>query len=336
MDEFDIVRAAEKFLKISSDIFQKFSSLKIAVFGDSMLDEYLIGDSTRISPEAPVPVVKIEKVFYKPGGAANTAVNMKKMGGGYVKLFSVSGDDGRRNMLLRMLRENGVEVFVPKDPSRPTTTKTRAIARGQQVIRIDSEKTHDISREIAERIISEFEKEKFDVVVFSDYEKGFFTEQIAQVGKKVKCICDPKPRNIHLFKGIHMILPNRKEVEEIFKMEMKKEMIDIERDGMALKKKLGVQNIVITRGGEGMTVLTSDDIFHVPALARDVYDVTGAGDTVTASFALCEAAGVDKKLSAIFASAAASVKVSHRGTYTPDKNEIIMAIKDFQKKNKLL
>lgn len=332
MESMEISRLAGELLKISNEVFEKFSSLKIAVFGDSILDEYLLGDSTRISPEAPVPIVKIEKRFYSPGGAANTALNIKKMGGGYVKLFSVGGADKNRALLIRMLRERGVDVFLPEDTSRPTTIKTRVIARSQQVIRIDNEKTHPIGRKIAERIIREFEKEKFDVVVFSDYNKGFFTEVTAEIGRKVKCICDPKPENVNLFRGVHMVLPNRKEAEEIFKTLMRKEMRDFDKDGRILKDRLNVRKLVITRGEEGMTIISSR-VFHVPALAREVYDVTGAGDTVTAAFALGEGAELDEKISAFFASVAASVKVSHRGTYAPDKNEILKTLREIHSGN---
>jgi ADP-heptose synthase, bifunctional sugar kinase/adenylyltransferase len=182
--EIDTQKILGEIEKEVEKIFYEFSRLKVAVFGDSMLDSYLIGDTTRISPEAPVPVVHISKSYFKPGGAANTAVNIKKIGGCKVKLFSVVGEDKEGNILEDLMKKEGVEVFFVRDRSRPTTQKTRVIARGQHVVRIDTEKTHNIEYTLAEKIISELKEEEFDVIVLSDYAKGFFSENITNAIKE--------------------------------------------------------------------------------------------------------------------------------------------------------
>lgn len=334
--DIDIRLVLDELERDFDSIFASFSKLRIAVFGDAMLDIYLIGDTERISPEAPVPVVSISKVYSIPGGAANTSTNIKKLGGGYVKLFSVVGNDDEGRKLKQLLEEKEVSTFLVIDEERPTTSKTRVLARGQHVVRIDREKTTPVSPKIYERIKNEFRKDKFDVVVFSDYAKGFFTEEIKDIVEGRLCVCDPKPKNIFLFKGVDVVLPNRKEAFEIYEIIEKGEiaLMDEERKKELLPhvaEKLsdffGIPKVVITMGEEGMGIFHRGEFFHVPAFAHDVFDVTGAGDTVTSVFSLCEGVKIPSEMSAVLASLAASVKVSHLGTYTPDKSEVFRALK---------
>lgn len=326
LSEIDIHRLSAEILKDMHNIFDSFSKLKIAVFGDVMLDEYLIGDSTRISPEAPVPVVHIEKSYSTPGGAANTSVNIRKIGECKVKIFSVVGEDTISEKIENHLKQLGIETFFVRERQRKTPHKIRVIARGQQVIRIDNETVEMARKDSALKLIKEFSSEKFDVIVFSDYAKGNATEYLNEIISKTKSICDPKPKNIRNFQGAYMILPNEKEAQEIFQISAP-EISSSKLNPIILIEKLKLKKLVITQGEKGMSFFSVNKSFHIPALAREVYDVTGAGDTVSAVFGLCEGVGLEDEKSSLLSSIAASVKVSHRGTYAPSKKEIINTIK---------
>lgn len=329
--EIDIPKISSELLKDIDKIFNSFEKLSIAVFGDVMLDEYLVGDSNRISPEAPVPVVKIEKTYYTAGGAANTAMNIKKLGLCRVKIFSIVGEDQTADRIEEIMRNSGIETTFIRESKRNTPKKTRVIARGQQVLRIDSESTERAKAESVSKILKEFYSDKFDIVVFSDYAKGNITQELNDIISRSKSVCDPKPQNIRIFQGAYMILPNEKEAREIFQLLFpdSAEKIMMEK----ILEKLGVKKIVITQGEKGMLFLSSEKFFHVPALAKEVYDVTGAGDTVSSVFALCEGSGLEDEKTSVLSSIAASIKVLHRGTYTPTRKEIIAALKQLQNQN---
>ncbi|GBD03983.1 D-beta-D-heptose 7-phosphate kinase [bacterium HR19] len=321
IEELELKSNLTEIKKKFEKIFENFSKLKIAVLGDVMLDSYLIGDTKRISPEAPVPVIEISKNYNKLGGAANTALNIKRLGNCKVKLFSIAGKDNEGKILKQLLENEKIEHFILEDESRPTTLKTRIIARGQQILRIDNEKTSPISDKLSDQILKEIKKEKFDIIVFSDYAKGFFTEKTSLAKEEGKTICDPKPQNVELFKGVYILLPNISEAYEIKKIIEGGKEETLFQLAMKIKEKLKIEKLVITQGEEGMTVFSGRN-FHVKAFAKDVFDVTGAGDTVTAMFSLCEGIGLEDEKSAILSSIAASCKVSHLGTYAPEKHEI--------------
>lgn len=300
-----------------------------------MLDEYLIGDTTRISPEAPVPVVHIEKSYFSPGGAANTAMNIKKIGACDVKVFSVVGDDKTADIIEKELRKNKIETFFVRESKRITPKKTRVIARGQQVIRIDNETVDSANSSSTSKIIKDFLSERFDVVVVSDYAKGNITEELKSIISGNKSICDPKPKNIKIFEGAYIILPNEKEAHEIFQMISEQGNWKLEESAGKILRKMRLKKIVITRGEKGLFFLSEKKSFSVPALAKDVYDVTGAGDTVSAVFALGEGIALEDEKTATLASVAASIKVSHRGTYIPKTQEIIKSLEDLGRKNEI-
>lgn len=329
--EIDVRKVACEILRRLEDLFSSFQKLSIAVFGDVMLDEYLIGDSTRISPEAPVPVVKVEKTYCTPGGSANTSVNIRVIGGCRVKVFSVVGEDETADKIEEELRKLGIETFFVRERERITPKKTRVIARGQQVIRIDNETTNRARSELVSSLLSEFLSDRFDVVVFSDYAKGNIVPELNEIISKTRSICDPKPKNIRIFQNAYMILPNEKEAQEIYQVVLNdsdQEFQD-ERDVMCkLMDKVGLKKIVVTKGARGLLLLSSDrQLLRVPALAKEVYDVTGAGDTVSSVFALCEGIGLEDEKTALLSSVAASVKVSHRGTYAPTREEITASLR---------
>ncbi len=325
MDEIELGKIILGILENFENIKVKFSKLRVAVLGDVMIDTYYLGDSTRISPEAPVPVVNIAHIYSVPGGAANVALNIKKIGNCKVKLFGIIGNDENGKILKQKLQEYGIEPLLAIDEKRPTTSKIRVVARGQQIIRIDSEKSDEIPKEVADKIIKEFEKDEFDVVILSDYAKGFFTKEICENIKSTyskKCVCDPKPQNIELFENVYAICPNEKEAIEILRIFGLKQVDEI-------KEKIGVEKLIITQGEKGISFYSENKRFRIPALAKEVYDVTGAGDTVTSAFALCSFAGLEDEVSLTFASISAAIKVSHRGTYAPDQREIYENLKIF-------
>lgn len=328
----DVQKILSEIARDIEKIFQSFQKISVAVFGDVMLDEYLIGDSTRISPEAPVPVVRIESSYSVSGGAANTSVNIRKLGGCRVKVFSVVGDDEVANKIEEDLRRIGIETLLIREKGRKTPRKVRVIARGQQVIRIDDETTERVHQSSVSRILENFFSDRFDVVVFSDYAKGNVTPHFGEVISGTKSICDPKPKNIKIFQGAYMILPNEREANEIF------QMLFADYEGIMapyrIMEKLGLKKLVITRGERGMSFFSQERSFDVPALAKEVYDVTGAGDTVSAVFGLCEGIGLEDEKSVVLSSVAASIKVSHRGTYAPTKLEVIRTLKQIIEQNK--
>lgn len=323
--EIDIQKISSELLKDVENIFKSFEKLSIAVFGDVILDEYLLGDSTRISPEAPVPVVKIEKNYFTAGGAANTSMNIKKLGICRVKIFSVVGEDQTADKIEKTLRDSDIETFFVREKGRQTPKKTRVIARGQQVLRIDSESTEKAKTESISKILKEFYSDKFDITVFSDYAKGNIVQEINDIISKSKSICDPKPQNIKFFHGAYMILPNEKEAQEIFQKISSDSTENLSPEKII--EKLRLKKLVITQGEKGMFLTSQNKSIHVPALAKEVYDVTGAGDTVSSVFALCEGIGLEEEKAAVLSSIAASIKVMHRGTYAPSRKEIITTLR---------
>ncbi|MEM4264030.1 MAG: PfkB family carbohydrate kinase, partial [Candidatus Woesearchaeota archaeon] len=259
-------------------IIENFKGKKILVIGDVMLDKYIYGSVTRISPEAPVQVVKVEKESYVPGGAANVANNIAALGGRAILVGAVGKDPGAE-ILTRILNEKDVktEFFVW---NAPTIVKVRVVGQSQQLLRIDYEDETTINaQEISKKIIKL--AADADVIIISDYAKGTINEEVMKTavasGKKV--IIDPKPKNFRLYKGAFLIKPNFSEAKEIAGT------TDVSEMGRKLKEQTN-SNILITKGKEGMSLFEIDGSnLHVPTEAREVYDVTGAGDTVTAALA---------------------------------------------------
>ena len=310
------------------EIIEKFKEKKVLVVGDVILDRYMFGDVARISPEAPIPIVTINHEKYVPGGASNTANNITALGGN-VFVVGTTGNDEMRERLISVLEMNNINtkgLFV--DNSRPTIIKARVVAQNQQLLRIDHEKTHFISADIENQII-EFIKKNinlFEVIVVSDYGKGVITKNLArqiiilahQTGKRV--IVDPKQKDTDFYRGAYLVTPNLKEASETAKFEAK-----VEEDIAFIGKKLMIDfgaNILITRGKEGMTLCQENEIVHIPTKAREVYDVSGAGDTVVGTIALALAAGAELVDAVVLANYAAGIVVSKFGTATTNAEEL--------------
>ena len=296
-------------------IIDKFKNKKIAIVGDLMLDHYIWGRVSRVSPEAPVPVVDVEKENFQFGGAANVAANIKSLGGIPI-IFGVVGDDAKGEMLINLFKKNGVLVDgIIKDKSRPTTIKTRVIAHQQHVVRIDSEKNNPISNEIENKLLKIFEKilPKVNGVILEDYNKGVLTKKIIEQtiklsNSKNKIITvDPKFKNFIKYKNVTLFKPNTKELESAFgfSLNSKEELAKIINE---LQNKIKAKNILLTRGDKGMSLFQNGNhVLHLPTKALQVADVSGAGDTVIAAVTMGLVADAKVEIAIVIANHAAGI-----------------------------
>ncbi len=311
--------------------FKKFPSKKILVIGDILLDHYIFGDVDRISPEAPVPVVEVKNEMFFPGGAGNTSLNIKDIGGD-VFLISAIGRDKNGKTLEKLLINKKIEFFLFKRDV-PTIVKTRIIAKNQQIVRLDREKIEQLSKKEEEEI-KKIILEKInmaEVIVVSDYGKGLITENLMDFLKKFKkrIIVDPKPEHFKFYKNIFCLTPNKNEaILGIEKINVKsvKDIIEI---GIKILNFLKSENLIITLGKDGMIVFKNkSEIYHIPSIAKDVYDVTGAGDTVCGIFSLYLCVSNDVLESAIISNFAAGIVVGKIGTATTNQKKFIEFFKN--------
>jgi len=315
------------------NIIKKFKNKRILVVGDLMLDKYIWGNVTRISPEAPIPIVHTTKEETKPGGAANVILNLIDLGA-KVYCAGVVGKDIAGKELISYLKERNVDCgSVILDEERPTTIKTRVIAHQQQVVRIDKEKNLPVKEVILNKIINKIKKlkDKVDAVVLSDYNKGIFTSssvhEIITVMRGKIITADPKPKNLKLFRNITLISPNKKEESEAtgIIIENEKDILHVARE---LKNTINAEAVLITRGEEGMSIYDGNNLDTIPTRAREVYDVTGAGDTVIAVATLALAAGANFKEASFLSNVAAGIVVAEVGVATVSPDELLDALND--------
>ncbi|MEN3044013.1 MAG: PfkB family carbohydrate kinase [Candidatus Hydrothermales bacterium] len=312
-------------------LVKDFKGKKIKVIGDIILDEYLFGDVDRISPEAPVPIVVVKEKKYNLGGAANVAWNIKALGG-EPELYGVIGDDYSSEILLSLMDERKIKAQgVIKIPSRPTTRKTRVIGQHQQIVRIDEETTEPIKLSQRKIILEKFlENEDFLAVIFEDYEKGTISRElvseILKKNKKKVITCDPKKHNFNYYKKITMLKPNRKELEFVAKKELKSE-VEMVREIEKLSKKLSIPMILLTLGEKGMILKFNERVYKIPSLEVEVYDVTGAGDTVIASFTLSMVSGANPIEAALISTIAAGIEVTKLGASAVFPEELMEMIR---------
>jgi D-beta-D-heptose 7-phosphate kinase/D-beta-D-heptose 1-phosphate adenosyltransferase len=310
-------------------LIDRFTSRTIVVFGDVMLDRFMIGRVARISPEAPVPVVVFDHEEIRLGGAANVAHNLRVLGGA-VELIGVIGQDDSAAGLRTELAAKGIHASgLITDPERRTTTKMRVVTtRNQQVSRIDFESAHEVGTAIEEALAAQVETRarSAQVVLVSDYQKGVVTRRsmasllsFAQ-GAGIPVIVDPKVPHIEYYAGAALVTPNHVEAESATNLRIESNA-DARRAGQALRQRLGVESVLITRGEHGMWLDHAGADGYLPASAREVADVTGAGDTVIATLALAIAAGANMFEAARLANEAASIVVGKFGaaTVTPDE-----------------
>ncbi len=295
----------------------------VLVVGDVMLDRYWFGEVSRISPEAPVPVVKVEKSEERPGGAANVARNIAALGA-RAGLLSVVGADEAGQALARLLAESAIDASLHEDPQLATTVKLRVLGRQQQLLRIDFENWP--AHEVLQAKLAEFRQRvaASDVVILSDYGKGGLTHitemiRIARAqGKPV--LVDPKGDDYARYAGASVITPNRAELREV--VGRWRDEADLIARVARLRGELGIDALLLTRSEEGMTLFSDAAAIHEPALAREVYDVSGAGDTVIATLAVMLASGLDLADAMRWANRAAGVVVGKLGTATCSIDEL--------------
>lgn len=299
------------------------SGARVLVVGDVMLDRYWFGEVSRISPEAPVPVVKVERSEERPGGAANVARNARALGA-RIALLSVVGADEAGRTLERLLGPSGIECSLHVDPDLDTTVKLRVIGRQQQLLRVDFETWPN--HEILQGKLAEFKARiaESDIVVLSDYGKGglaHITSMIhiaREAGKPV--LVDPKGDDYVRYAGATMLTPNRSELRQV--VGKWTDEADLLRRAQQLRGALSLDALLVTRSEEGMTLFGADGAVHEPAAAREVYDVSGAGDTVIATMAVMLASGVGMSDAMRIANHAAGIVVGKLGTAVVDLDEL--------------
>jgi len=306
-----------------SELKNRISELSVLVVGDVMLDQYFWGDVNRISPEAPVPVFQLREISHALGGAANVAANLKGLGCA-TELCGFIGEDREGEIFLELARRNGLGISgLTRDPSRPTTVKTRVIARSQHLLRIDTEKTEAPNAEIKETLKTRLEGllDQVQAIILSDYAKGVFLFEgfcvwlIEEARRRKKPVfVDPKGLNWHKYYGATCITPNHKEFAEIARQEgLSPE--DLSGSCERLVEKYGLSFMVVTLGAEGMYLYHPEEgAWHFPARAREVYDVSGAGDTAIAALTAFYTAGLPLKEAVSYANLCAGIVVGKMGT----------------------
>lgn len=305
-----------------SDWRSRVAQTRVLIAGDVMLDRYWFGEVERISPEAPVPVVKIARSEERPGGAANVARNATALGAQSL-LLSVTGADEAGDALERLLALDSVQTSFHRDPSIATTVKLRVIGRQQQLLRIDFETPP--SHEILNAKLADYDRllQACEIVVLSDYGKGGLTHiadmiEHARAAQK-RVLVDPKGDDWARYRGATMITPNRAEFREV--AGRWRDEADMARRANALRAELGLLALLVTRSEEGMTLFSDEGAQNFPAVAREVYDVSGAGDTVIASLGVLLGAGAPLPIAVQLANQAAGIVVGKLGTavVTPDE-----------------
>ncbi len=312
-------------------IIKKFKNRKILVIGDIILDHYIWGKVNRISPEAPVPVVEVTRENFLLGGAANVANNIVSLGA-HAAVIGMNGEDMAGEALKGILLQKGVDCSGLFTENRPTTVKTRVIAHNQQVVRFDREDSKYADGRILRGILSHINGiiTDFDAVIISDYKKGMITADLIKgILKKTKpkhifVAVDPKVGHFDFYKGVSLITPNLMEAELGSGVEIRDDL-SLNKAGQKLLRKLSLQAALITRGEQGMSLFEKQRVTHIPTVARKVYDVTGAGDTVISAFTLASASGAGMADAAIIANHAAGIVVGEVGTAVATPEQLLQS-----------
>jgi D-glycero-beta-D-manno-heptose-7-phosphate kinase len=304
---------------------EQLAATKVLVVGDAMLDRYWFGAVDRISPEAPVPVVRITREEERLGGAANVALNVKTLGAQAI-LMTVVGDDEPAKRLKQLLEMQGVDTLLGHDPKLYTTVKLRVIGRAQQLIRVDFENEPD--HEVLQSMLSSFESTVLNVqaVLFSDYGKGGLSHisRMIELASLVKqpILIDPKGCDYSRYAGATLITPNRSELAQVIGSWDNDAQLQERAHNLRAQHRL--QNLLLTRSEEGMTLFDEQGQLHVPAQAREVFDVTGAGDTVIATMAALMGSGLSVRQAMPIANSAAGIAVSKFGTAAVSFEELFV------------
>jgi len=317
-----------------NNIFEKFNSLNVLIIGDVMIDSYIWGKVDRISPEAPVPIVRVTKKEDRLGGAANVALNIQSLGAKPL-ICAVIGDDFDGENFISLLKKQGLsDQGIIKIKDRPTTVKTRIIAHNQQIVRVDAETEDDLNDSdtisVFERIKHIISGHKIDAIIFEDYDKGLITEklisqtvELAQ-SQGIITVVDPKKRNFEAYKGVNLFKPNLKELKEGLKIDLDpKNIQQVEEAVETLKRLLGAKSVMLTLSENGVYISCENGSELFKAHKRDIADVSGAGDTVIATAALCLAAGLNEFKTAEIANLAGGLVCEHVGVVPIDKGKLM-------------
>lgn len=309
-------------------LLRELPSSRIAVVGDFMLDHYVWGDATRVSPEAPVPVVHTREENFCLGGAGNVVANLKELGV-HALSFGVCGKDAPGEELSARLEELSDCSGLLKSDPRPTTQKIRVMARSQQVLRVDREDAHPLSEQEEAKLVSSIQSTEWDAIILSDYGKGVLTPTVLSAvfaeskKRNAPSLVDPKHRDFSRYSGATVVTPNRAEAEVAAGCSLSN-FDDLGNVGESLRFDSGLDSLLITLGNEGMFLISEkQEPIHLPTAARQVFDVTGAGDTVISMLAVSLAGGLDWQASIRLANAAAGLAVAKVGTTAVGREELL-------------
>lgn len=334
-----------KLLSLSKarSIIRSFPRARVLVVGDLIMDHFIWGDVSRISPEAPVPVVRVSGETIVLGGAANVTANIMSLGGSSSVSGVVGSDTDGRKLKRMLLSLKATSSGVTVDSKRPTTIKTRIIAHSQQVVRFDREKHDPLTPAIKKKVYGYIKKaaKEADVIVVSDYSKGLVTRELMEVvlgaaasatpatkkGRALPVFVDPKVGHFDRYTGATCVTPNNNEASLATSMEIR-DKASLKKAARDMLKTLECEAVLITRGEHGMSLFSGGRETHIPTVAREVYDVSGAGDTVIAVMALAYGAGATMKEAAVLSNLAAGVVVGKVGTATVTKDELLKTVKE--------
>jgi len=320
-----------------TNILEQFNGLKVLVVGDVMIDAYYFGKVERISPEAPVPVVAVEKKENRLGGAANVAMNLVALGAKPI-VCSVIGNDKEGTEIINLFHQNGVGTDgIVKSDNRVTTVKLRVISQATQMLRIDTEETKSISETESNELVQRIHQllDNADVIIFEDYDKGVLTqtniEQITAEAKKknIPVVVDPKKRNFNYYKNADLFKPNLKELKEGLKADFDDEdKKAFEESIVRMMENLHIKNAMITMSERGVMITNGTAFHYIPAHLRKIADVSGAGDTVISVAALCFALKMDIKQAAALANLAGGLVCEEIGVVPIDKEKLTQELID--------
>ncbi|NMC32221.1 MAG: D-glycero-beta-D-manno-heptose-7-phosphate kinase [Veillonellaceae bacterium] len=318
---------------------EKIAAKRVLVVGDIMLDRYYFAEVTRISPEGPVPVAKVKETKNTLGGAANVAHNLARLGC-QVLIAGISGDDENRQILDRKFNALGIGHAGLLKIQRPTTTKVRVVGGHQQMLRLDFEDAGRIARSVENRLLAYLARQLeigMDAVILSDYAKGVCSpalcRNVVQTCRQyqVPLVVDPKGAQWQKYKGAFLVTPNVKELGESSRAKVGNDDKTIVAVGSAIRQRFAFESLMVTRSEQGLTLLAADEPVHIPTYAREVFDVSGAGDTVAAVMGAALAAGLKSVTAAHLANLAAGVVVGKLGTYAISAAELDAALSDVER-----